>query len=261
MMAQAMLQPHSLLWHYLWVAPQILQLALALRLWRSGFQKKYPIFFTYLIFEALEVLALYGMDLLPSVSGELWFEAFCLGLVVEGVMRFALIGELLSSLLRSRPAIAKSSGRLMSISAAMLVLAATLTAAYAPVDVYHFAMRYRASLLQQALYMIECGLIVFLFVFATFCHSTWSRAAFGIALGRGISSSVHLATWAIMANGGVSGSRYLLDFLNMATYHACVLIWMYYLLVPQKVAATSAVSLPESDLEVWNREVERLIQP
>jgi hypothetical protein len=54
---------------------------------------------------------------------------------------------------------------------------------------------------------------------------------------------------------------YLLDFLNMATYHVCVLVWCYYLLVPQKLAITSAVLLPEHNLDIWNRELERLLQP
>jgi hypothetical protein len=63
-----------------------------------------------------------------------------------------------------------------------------------------------------------------------------------------------------MANGGLMDKRHLLDFLNMATYHVCVLIWFYYLLVPEKSVTTSAVSLPEHDLAIWNRELERLLQ-
>jgi hypothetical protein len=38
-----------------------------------------------------------------------------------------------------------------------------------------------------------------------------------------------------------------------------VLIWFYFLLVPQKIATTSAVSLPENNLDIWNRELERLL--
>jgi hypothetical protein len=108
--------------------------------------------------------------------------------------------------------------------------------------------------------MIECGLILFLFVFTACFKLTWDRATLGIGLGRGISASVHLGSWAVMANGGLAHSRYLLDFLNLATYHLCVLIWFYYFLVPQKSAATSAVSLPENNLDIWNRELERLLQ-
>jgi hypothetical protein len=53
---------------------------------------------------------------------------------------------------------------------------------------------------------------------------------------------------------------YLLDFALMVTFLVCVLIWFYYLLVPQKSVTTSAVFLPENNLDIWNRELERLLQ-
>ena len=255
-----MLQPHSLLWHYLWIGPHILQGILALLLWRRGFHRQFPVFFAYLVFESIETFILYGMDVVPLGSVLAWWSVFCVGLVLQGFLRIAVMGELFFHLLRSRPAIAKVGGRLITGVGAILVLLTTLAAAYAPVDSQQFAIGYRAHILQQTLYMIECGLILFLFVFAACFRLTWDRPALGIGLGRGISSSVHLATWAIMANGLLPHSRYLLDFLNMATYHVCVLIWFYYLLVPQKVATTSAVPLPENNLDIWNRELERLLQ-
>jgi uncharacterized membrane protein len=254
-----MLQPHSYLWHYLWLGPQVLQVCLAVLLWRRGIHQLFPVFFSYLVFEAIEQFTLYGMDVLPSVSTETWWFACSVGLVLEGFIRIGVMGELLFHLLRSRPAIARVGGRLITCAGAVLVLLATLAAAYAPVDSQQFAIGYRAHILQQTLYMIECGLILFLFVFTACFKLTWDRATLGIGLGRGISSSVHLGTWAVMANGGLPQSRHLLDFLNMATYHVCVLIWFYYLLVPQKIATTSAVSLPENNLDIWNRELERLL--
>ena len=255
-----MLQPHSLLWHYLWIGPHVLQGVLAFLLWRRGFYRQFPVFFAFLIYGVIEQFTLYGMDLLPVVSVTAWWIVFSVALVIEGIFRLAVLGELFFHLLRSRPAIAKVGGRLISIVGAVLVLLATVAAAYAPVDSHQFAIGYRAHILQQTLYMIECGLILFLFLFTASFKVTWDKAALGIGLGRGISSSVHLATWAVMANGGLPQSRYLLDFLNMATYHVCVLIWFYYLLVPQRSAATSAVLLPENNLDIWNRELERLLQ-
>jgi hypothetical protein len=255
-----MLQPHSFLWHYLWIGPHILQAALAVLLYRRALHRQFPVFFAYLIFEAIEEFALYGMDVLPFVTVRMWWVAFCIGLVVEGFLRLGIIGELFFHLLRSRPAIAKVGGRLITSAGAILVLLATLAAAYAPVDTQQFAIGYRGHLLQQTIYMIECGLILFLFLFTACFKLTWDRATLGLGLGRGISSSVHLATWAVASNGGLPHSRQLLDMLNMATYHLCVLIWFYYFLVPQKSATTSAVSLPENNLDIWNRELERLLQ-
>jgi hypothetical protein len=90
---------------------------------------------------------------------------------------------------------------------------------------------------------------------------SWDRLSFGILAGFGISACVHLATWGIIANAGPSEhTRTLFAFLNMATYQFCVLIWLYYLLVPQKVVSKSVVPLPENNLAVWNRELERLLQ-
>ena len=255
-----MLQPHSLLWHYLWVGPHILQVALAIMLWRRGFHRQFPVFFTYLVFDAIETFTLYGMDVLPSVSVKNWWLVFCIGLLLQGFIRLAVMGELFSHLLQPRPALAKVGGRLVTFAGAILVLAATLAAAYAPLDSHQFAIGYRATILQQTLYMIESGLILFLFLFAACFRLHWDKAILGIGLGRGISASVHLATFAVMTSGATDETRNLLDFLNMATYQVCVLMWFYFLLVPEKKISTPVLSLPENNLDIWNRELERLLQ-
>src|SRR5262249_23217005 len=116
-------------------------------------------------------------------------------------------------------------------------------------------------LLAQTVFVIESGLIVFLFSFAAYFHLSWDRLSFGLLLGLGISSFEHLATWAIIANASPSDyARTLFAFLNMATYHVCVFIWFYYLLFPQKVVADPPLPPPDNTLAVWNRELERLLQ-
>jgi hypothetical protein len=255
-----MLQAHSLLWHYLWLAPHILQLGLAAWLVRRGLHKLFPIFVTYLLYEAIEEFTLYAMDVLPSVTWQTFWRTFCVGLIVESLLKFALLGELFSHLVRAWPAVSKLGNRLVSSAGAVLVLLATLAAALAPIDNPQHAIISRAHVLEQTLYIIQSGLVLFLFLFATYFRLTWDRPAFGILLGFGVLSCEHLASWAVTANGLLFERRQLLDFVNMATYHACVLTWFYYLLVPAKKATTSAVSLPENNLAVWNRELERLLQ-
>jgi len=255
-----MLQAHSFLWHYLWLAPHILQVVLAILVWRRGLHKLFPLFFAYLVFEALEEFLLYTLDVIPSVRGEIFWGAFCVGLVIEGFLKLAVVGELFSHLLRDWPAIAKVGGRLVTAVGAALVLLATLAAAMAVPDNNHLLIS-GSHLLQQTFYIVECGLLVSLFSFAAYFKLGWSQRIFGIAMGFGILTCEHLAAWAVMANSGLTvRGRSLLDFLNMATYHLCVLIWFYYLLLPQKSATTSAVLLPETNLDIWNRELERLLQ-
>lgn len=254
-----MLQPHSLLWHYLWLGPHVLQSALALLLWRRGLHRLFPVFFAYTIFEAIEEFTLYGMDILPSVSVRTWWLAFYAGLIIEGALKLGVIGELFSLLLRPRTALAKVGSRLISGSGAALVLSAVLAAAYVQREPWQYIWTYRSHVLLQSFYVVEGGLILFLFLFAAHFKLAWNRRAFGIAVGFGILFCEHMGTWAVMASGWID-SHHLVDFLNNSTYHLCVLIWFYYLLVPQKSVTTSAVSLPENNLAMWNRELERLLQ-
>jgi hypothetical protein len=254
-----MLQAHSPLWHYLWLAPHILQVALAILMWRRGLHKLFPVFLAYTLFEAVEEFTLYGMDVLPWVEGETFWKAFWVGLIGEGLLKFALTGELFFHLLRPWPAIAKTGNRLITCAGVVLVLVAGLTAGFiVPASPYWLISG--AHALQQSMYIIESGLILFVVLFAAYFKLAWSRQAFGVGLGLGILSCEHLATWAMAASGIFASQSGPLDFVNMGTYHLCVLIWMYYMLVPQRLAAKSMVSLPENNLALWNQELERLLQ-
>src|ERR1700678_212663 len=255
-----MLQAHSLLWHYLWLAPQVLQLLLGVLIWRKGLHKQFPVFLAYLISSALVELLLYALDISPRVSDHTFWIAFCCGLIAEGLLKFAVIGELFRNLFGKWSALAKLGNQIISGVGALLVVLATLAAAYAPIDNPKFTIVSRAHILEQTFYIVQCGLVVSLFLLAAHFKLTWEPRSFGIAFAFAIIWSEHMATWAIIVSGALLDKRYLLDFLNMATYQLCVLIWCYYLLVPQKEATKSAVPLPDNNLAIWNRELERLLQ-
>jgi len=256
-----MLQAHSPLWNYLWVAPNVFLFALAFLIRRRGLHKQFPVFQIFAIVTAIEQLAVYAADVIPSISGVMFWRIFWVSLLIEAIAKFALIGEIFGFLFVRYSSLANFGKRAIQGLGILLVAVATIAAAYAPVDNPHYSVISHAHILDQSIYLIECGLLVFIFIFAAYFHLTWNRIPYGIALGLGISACVHLGTWAVIANGGLLNQRPLLDFLNMATYHLCVLIWCYYLLVPQKEATKSAVSLPDNNLAIWNRELERLLQP
>jgi hypothetical protein len=262
-----MLQAHSFLWHYLWVAPNILLLILGFLIWKRGLRKRFPAFLAFAIFCSLGQVAVYTADVAPSVSPENFWRVDWVSLLIEGPLKFVLVGEIFAQAFGSYSSLARLGKFLIRGVGVALVLAATLAAAYAPTNGL-FGIVSGAHLLDQTIYLIESGLLLFIFVLSSYFRLSLDRPLFGIALGLSVSACVHLATWAIMANGGVSNSvRYDLDFVNMATYHICVLIWFYYLLVPKKTPKppqgppTSPPSSPtvEGDLEAWNRELERLV--
>src|ERR1700722_1986630 len=102
-----MLQAHSLLWHYLWVAPNVLALLLAVGLVRRGLHKQYPFFVAYLGFASIKELCLYALDLSPRISGNFWWGTFWVGTIIEGLLKFFLVAELLQHLLHPWPSVSK----------------------------------------------------------------------------------------------------------------------------------------------------------
>jgi hypothetical protein len=251
-----MLQAHSLLWHYLWVAPNLLLLILGFILWRHGIARKFAAFFAFAVLSAIGQLSVYAADVLPFVTPGAYWRVVWTDQILEAILKFVLIAEIFAILFDSYASLARLGKSLIRVLGAALILIAAVAAAYSPS--YELAA---TSVPNQTIFLVESGLLVFVFLFSSYFHLSWPRQLFGIALGLGISACVHLATWALISNAGLQYSGRLLSvFLNMATYHVCVLIWFYYLLVPQKTVAKTAVPLPENNLAVWNRELERLLQ-
>jgi hypothetical protein len=223
-----MFQPHSLLWHYLWVGPCVLLAVLAVLSSRRGLRQLSPAFFSYLVFEAIQGLTLYAMDLSPWVSDNAYWRAAIAGAVIELFVKLAVIWELFSHLVAPRPSVGKT-GRptIMCVGVSLAVLAAW-AASHAHIAKYAILSYFQ--ILNQGIYMVEAGLLLFIFLFAAYHHLMWGKSDFGIALGLSISACVGLGVFATHANGAFLKARYLLDFVDGGTYHMCVLIWFYYLL-------------------------------
>ena len=245
-----MLQAHSFLWHYLWVAPNVLLLVLGFVIWRRGIAKQIPAFLAFACLSAISELTVYAADVMPFITAWTYWRIVWASLLVEGVLKFVLFREIFARVVGPYASVARLGKFLIWAVGVVLGLIATLAAAYAPQD-SRFGIISGAYKLYQAIYLIESGVLVFIFLFASYFRLSWVRAVFGITLGLSISACVHLATWALLVNGSLPDPKRLhLVFVKMGTYHICVLIWFYYLLVPEHVAVKSAVPLPKNNLAV-----------
>jgi hypothetical protein len=265
-----MFEPHSLLWHYLWLAPSTLLLFLAVIVYRRGLHRDFPVFFLFAVMESVTVLALYLIDVTPLFSAAFYWEADLVRLVIEVTLKFALIGEIFSRLCKPYAALSKMGQVVIQGVGAVLVLVAVLAASRALPGDFHplIATSHRLTL---ADFIIECGLLLFIFLFAAYFRPTWERLALGIALGRGLAASLQLGTWAVLSYLSLSYyQREQIDFFNMVVYHLSIFVWYYYVLTTTKAGvamatATSSSILgesdePENNLDVWNRTLERLLQ-
>ena len=123
-----MLQAHSFLWHYLWLAPNVLNSILAVLLWRRGLYRKHPIFFCYLIVAAGKEFTMYALDISPRIDPLTWWKADWIGTIAETLVKFGVVAELLHQLLHPWPVLARTGRNLVSGAGAFLILVAAVIA-------------------------------------------------------------------------------------------------------------------------------------
>ena len=247
---------HSFLWHSLWIVPHVLQVIVALVMVRRGLFRQFPVFFAYTVFQIVEGGTLFTLDHSAAVSGDQYWDAYWVGLTIDVTLRFAILFEIFSSLFQNYPGLKRLGELLFRGATVVLLFVAIMVANLAPEDGTIHLMS-RIHVVDLSVSIMQGGLWLVLVAFSSYFVLSWRSVAYGIAFGMGILSSVDLATETMRVwTGPVAG--YAFDFVTMATYNCCVVIWLVYLLAPERAPARVA-QLPPENLEQWNSALQRLL--
>jgi len=257
-----------ILYYYLWVAPHVLLGGVLFLMVRRQVHRQFPMFFLYATWEISQFDVLFAIHLSNFHFGAGYQRAYLVGLALSTAIRFEVIYELFRHFFHRYPALTGPGRFLFRGTTVLLLVIAVGLAISAPgsaADQISHATTYSSLkatpfALDRAVTILQCGLLMSLFVFSRYFALSWRSNAFGIALGLGAFASVELATSAMRLYFSSNTFNTFFDFSNMATYHFCVLVWMFYLLAPERKPHYALQPLPEDDLEIWNRELQRLIQ-
>jgi len=253
------MEAHSLLYMYLWIAPHALQVALAVMMVRRKLVQEFPAFFAYTVLEVLQFVVLFAMAKSDAVSAEAYKVAWLVGEGVSIAMRFAIVYEIFEHVFRSYPTLKELGAVVFRWATAVLMIVAVVLVGYSTGGEMYWAS-IAISVVDRAVSVIQCGLLVLLLLLSRFLSFTWRSYAFGIALGLGFFASVELGLSAIRTELGLQVAIDPLALMTMAAYHCCVLFWIVVLLLPQReVAPVTAV--PEHNLEHWNSALQKLLRP
>jgi hypothetical protein len=251
-------QPMLFLRYYLWIAPHLLLAFLLVVSLRRGLQNRLPVFFSYVVFELVEFVALFALNLLPAVSRAQYIRAYVFGLVVSTFLKFGIVYELCSDLLASHLSLTATLRPLMRWVAAVLVFVGALVAASLPgaglqnvTDIFH--------VLQVSSNVVMVGLLIVLFLFTKFFRISWRSSATGVALGFGVFAAAEVATAALRAKFADPGNV-IIDLLQMGAYHACVVIWVFYVALLKPAQDFVGAGLQKSDIQFWDQQLQRMEQ-
>ena len=243
--------------YYLWIAPHVLLGIVLFRFLRLRLQRRLPFFFTYIVFVLVDFVIMFTINFSPAFSLLQFQWAFVIGLGISTFLKLAVVYEVANDLLVSRSVLAPVLKRLLRWIAAFLVLVSAVGSAVLTrssvervENVFH--------VLDLSSNVVLVGLLLVLFMFRKVFLISWRGCTAGIALGFGVYVSVELATVALRVEYG--RSEMVIDAISMAAYQVCVLIWLVYFFLPERLPALTGTGLQTSELESWDQELERLAQ-
>lgn len=243
------------LWYYLLFAPHLLLVWILVALWRNGHYRKHPLFVAYIAYELVQFPAVLYLILADSISPQTYLNLTTVLLTGSVFLRFGVIYELFRDLASTYTSLARFSRfAFRSLVAIHLLIAVGLVAFSWPGNLHEMTL-FKTFVLDRAANLLQLGLLLGLFGIANFFGLSWRKHVFGIILGLALYLSVQLMVTAVQAEWGYYK---VFDYITMATFHASVLVWLLYVLLPE--SQTALTSVPDAaDVAAWNREVERLL--
>jgi hypothetical protein len=241
------------LYYYLWIAPHILQIVLAVLMMRQRLVREFPVFFTYTIFEIFQFFILFALMHLNFMKA--YAAAYYGGETISSALRFAIIYEILSKVLGDYSPLKRMKHSLFHWATAVLMILAVLIVAYTP-SMQTDSTVIVQNVLDRTISITQCGLLLGL---SRFLKLSFKSFSFGIALGLGIYDALKLVNWGLADRSGSLDTSDWFTMIVMAAYHCSVLFWVVTLVL----ARAQRVRGPEvspSTLEQWDHTLERFLQ-
>jgi uncharacterized protein (DUF2062 family) len=245
-----------LFWDYLLIAPRLLLVLVFLALLRHRRYRQFPMFFAYVVSDFVQAAVLLPMIFSHFTRSVIYATAYYSGLVLSTALRFGIIHEIFAHMFRNYAVLHRLGKPLFRwVTVGLLLVGLAVAAHQGRHDAWPLISI--VHVLDLAASILQCGLLFGLFFFSSYLGLSWRSYVFGIALGLGAFASANLVAAAIRSQTGFLHTT-LLNYFTMGTYQVCVLVWVFYLLAPERVTQYTMKTLPENDLEVWNQELQRL---
>lgn len=244
--------------YYLWIAPHILLgIFLICLLWRR-LQRKLPIFVAYVVFELVQFILLFTIFLHSPFPAAVYKWTLVVATGISSILELGVIYELANELLLSRSSLGSALRPALQIILAVLLLGAAIgSGAFSGISVQRVTNIF--EMIDFSSNLIEAGMVLSLFIFARALRVSWHSWVAGVALGFGVSASIDLVSAAVRAEWG-KRAFVAADLTQMAAFHVCVVIWLVSLFLADRTPPFTSAKLKVSDLELWDQELQRMVQ-
>lgn len=238
-----------------WFAAWLLQAMLVAVLLFKRMWGRFRFFFAYAATTFLAGTLLYAICLIRAPY-RLYITVYWLTEAIGLFLGLAVVWEIFDNLLRPYPALRRLGIQVLRGAVLLLVVLGCVVAYRQPLGEQS---RVQAALMvvEQAGRILEVGLLLSLFSFASAFGLHWRQYVFGIALGLGIFVTVELVAITMRVQfGGAANSVF--NVIRTVSFNSSLFIWIAYILAPE-LAAQPVEAPKRAQLEQWNRAVMELI--
>jgi hypothetical protein len=223
-----------------WLAGPLLQITLLVFMVRRKSHKRFPRFFSYILFQTLKSACLFVVyRYFPESS---YFDAYWTGNAVSVILAVTVMDEILHSLFMEYGGIQILGTTIFRWSCGLLFLLAILGALSSSEAAADRVVAVVFSF-DRSVRLMQVGLFLVLMLLCRFLKNYSRQQVFGIALGFGVFASVELILVSFVMWYG-KGQPAIISLLKSTAYNAVTLVWIGYLkqqpqLVPWVEAATN----------------------
>jgi hypothetical protein len=226
---------HSqIVYQCLWCAHPILQLAVAVVLWRRKLYRQFPVFFTYILAQ----IAIFAVTfpLWRAGNYEWFFWSYWLGAVISAILGFRVIHEVFLDVFRPYHTL-KDLGTMLFGWAGVVMLMVSVVVAFSNSPTYD-PIVHAVTTLQRSVRFLQFGLVLFLLLFSRYLGVSRRQHSFGIALGLGGYAGAELVLLALSSGGLLHKDG--LALANMMAFNLAMLVWLGFALASKVVRVTAA---------------------
>ncbi len=217
----------------LWFSAQALQLAVLVCMYRRRIQNYYPAFFYYIV---VQVVSDPFLTLAQGRWPYLYYYGYWGTICVSVVLSFFVLQEVFRDAFRPFEALRDLSIILFRWAALVLLLVAGMSAIAAINQNQPDNITSTVLLVDRNVRVMLCGLVFFLLMFSEYLGISRRHVLFGVAVGFGFISAIHMLVATAVAHQTIL-QRTTLSSINSGAYVIACLIWLAYVGYPKTLLA------------------------
>lgn len=210
---------------------------------KRNLRRDYPMFFNYTVFQIVSHVLMF---VVWKLSYAAYYYAYWSASAIGILLGFLVIREIFLEAFRPYEALRELGEMLFSWSLLVLVLIAAVSAfsQSSPEDGRIFTALMTG---ERSIRILQCGVVLFMFIFSRYLGVSAKHQLFGIALGFGTFAAVEMMALFLWKQYGIIND-YAARSVISGAYMVAATVWLGYSLAP--VPARRAEVLPQS--ERWN---------